>query len=464
MPVSFWQIARLRPRSDCAAIWDVDVTALRAPNERLRGLLAEARWSGQQLANAVNLLGAEEGLRLHYDRTSVAHWLTGICPRPPVPELIVEALTRRLSQPVAVSALFATAGVDSESAGTGLQQVEVSKWLAELSTARGSASHGVYSVAALALPAWHPAIPVRGQGRAQELGQVTAQDVAAAVAMTQLFSEADAAFGSGQVRKALSGYLAVDIAPKLKARATPSVHRALLAAATDLTYLCGFMCFDQQAHGAAQRYYLAALRLATENNDAAKYAITLRALSVQARALGHDQDAAALARTALSSAPANTSPGTLAFLHGQAAVTAARSGDRQAALAHLSTAERNLDRASTGSTIGAYHQASLAHQHAAVLAALGDRGAAAGALASSIRQRPVAERRSRALNTASLAELHLGQGHLDLATATWQGFLDDYPHLQCGRADTALTTMRARLRPHQRNTAAKAVLQRAALI
>ncbi|NBE56085.1 hypothetical protein GUY60_32550, partial [Streptomyces sp. YC537] len=70
----------------------------RRPNARLRALLAEAGWSNEQCARAVNAAGAEIGLVLRYDRTSVAHWLTGTQPRPPVPQLLAETLSRRLGR------------------------------------------------------------------------------------------------------------------------------------------------------------------------------------------------------------------------------------------------------------------------------------------------------------------------------------------------------------------------------
>ena len=69
--------------------------AHRHANDRLAALLREADWTNGELAHAVNTLGAAEGLSLRYDRTSVAHWLSGTRPRPPVPDLVAAALTQR---------------------------------------------------------------------------------------------------------------------------------------------------------------------------------------------------------------------------------------------------------------------------------------------------------------------------------------------------------------------------------
>src|SRR5919198_5845824 len=96
------------------------MAAQREPNQRLRALLAEAGWTGQGLARAVNAVGAESGQRLRYTRASVAHWLAGVRPRPPVPELIAEAFSRRLGRPITVRAVgLAGAGGESGAAGWG---------------------------------------------------------------------------------------------------------------------------------------------------------------------------------------------------------------------------------------------------------------------------------------------------------------------------------------------------------
>lgn len=46
----------------------------------------------------------------------------------------------------------------------------------------------------------------------------------------------------------------------------------------------------------------------------------------------------------------------------------------------------------------------------------------------------------------------------------WHRFLDDYPHLICRRADTAMRTLRARTRPYQNQPAAHALHRRATLL
>ena len=335
-------------------------------------------------------------------------------------------------------------------------------------------SAATYSLAALAVPGWAQAAGSVAGVAAASGPRLEPGQVATAEQMTRVFSDADTAFGGGRVRAVLSAYLASDIAPRLRAPGSAALRRRLLGAATELTYLAAFVCFDDERHGLAQRYYRAALELAAENNDPAAYAVTLRGLSVQARILGHRQQAVQLAETAAGIARNTTGQGRQAFFLGQVAVAAAAAGSRHDALTAISAAERRLDRASSQTApapaapgspaMGGYHPASLAHQQAAVQALLGDRNGAIAALTQSIRHRPPHERRSRAITHARLAELDLDQGHLDRAIGTWHAFLDDYPYLTSGRAVTAMSHLRARLRPHQANPAVRQLLARAARI
>jgi len=455
-----------------------------APNEALRALLAEAGWSGAELARRVNGVAAEAGLRLALDRRAVSFWLAGRHPRQPVPELVAEALSRGLGRQVGV----VQAGMgrphrpapDPEDAVASLSQLAPP-------LGRGKVpADGTYSLSLLTVPAWAEVVtqvntPARATGRKPAPGErITAGRVESAERMAWLFTGDDSAFGGGYAHAPLAAYLAHDIAPLLRAPASPALRTRLWAAATVMAYRCAFMCFDDEQQGLAQRYYRTALELAGHAGDPVAYAITLRALSVQARSLGHHRHAIQLAEAAIAAGRGKLTPLRQAFLLGQVAVAAAASQDRATALPALSAAERRLDQATSGTSlgpatgplvlpagqelIGDYHHAALAHQQAAVRALLGDRAGAITALQASLRCRPPGERRSRAITTARLAELQITEGHLDRAVRTWHAFLDDYPHLRSGRADTALKIMRSRLRPYTANSGAKEILARAAVL
>ncbi|GAA3056240.1 hypothetical protein GCM10020000_43290 [Streptomyces olivoverticillatus] len=73
----------------------------RGPNEKLGTVLALAGISNAGLARRVNDLGAQRGLTLRYDKTSVARWVSkGMVPQGAAPHLIAAAIAAKLGRPV----------------------------------------------------------------------------------------------------------------------------------------------------------------------------------------------------------------------------------------------------------------------------------------------------------------------------------------------------------------------------
>lgn len=73
----------------------------RGPNEKLGTVLALAGISNAGLARRVNDLGAQRGLTLRYDKTSVARWVAkGMVPQGAAPHLIAAAIGQKLGRPV----------------------------------------------------------------------------------------------------------------------------------------------------------------------------------------------------------------------------------------------------------------------------------------------------------------------------------------------------------------------------
>jgi hypothetical protein len=457
---------------------------VRTANAALRRLLLEARWTEDGLASQVNAVAAEIGLATRLDRRSVSHWLAGRRPRSPLPELIAEAFARRLGRPL--SAAETGLAADGRVAGSDYAREAVSggdpkedpletlEILCKLTEGdKETDQGGVYNLAELEdLHAWPADDLFQPPFRTAAGARLEPEHVASARQMAKVFVDADSVFGGGYARAALAHYLAYDIAPRLRAPARRDTRKRMLSAATELAHLCGFMCFDDERNAIAQRYYKAALKLSVENEDPVGYAATLRAMSVQARTLGHFPVARSLAEAAVASVLDCELPGPQrASLYGPLAVAAAAQGDREAALAALTCAERlvggrasNAGAADPGqhSAIGRYHAASHADQEAAVRALLGDRPGAIRVLSESVRRRSADERRSRAITLASLAELHLDQGHLDESIAACHAFIDDYQPLRSSRARSALGRLTARLRPHAANHGARQLLVRAA--
>jgi len=446
------------------------MTRSHQPNHHLRSLLREAGLSGQDLAQAVNRAGAESGLLLHYDRTSVAHWLAGSRPVDPVPALLSEVLARRLGRTVTLQELrLAREAIRPAPQDGGLPTAVDLLTRLGIGEGRRPGSMPVYTLTgplpefpdrARTLRGVTRGLPGGEQG-GTELGRLGAHHVRAMENLLTALDAQDASMGGRLPGLALTGFLGTVAPVWLRASAAPRVHGQLLATIARLSYLAGFTCFDSQSHGRAQAYYQTAAELASEAADRQTHAAALRAMSVQAHYLGHHHHAQDLADASARLSGA-LPPREAAFIAGQQAVAAAGNGDGPGARAHLARTRRLLDRAATppaGSSC--YDWAAYSHQEAEVLAATGDVPGAVSALARSIGSRPPTERRAKAITTARMAELLLSEGHLDRACAAWQSVLDDYPFLGSGRVDTALSGMRSQLTRHSPSPVARAVLTRA---
>ncbi|GAA3876367.1 hypothetical protein GCM10023084_31670 [Streptomyces lacrimifluminis] len=439
----------------------------RTPNQDLRSLLDQAGWSGARLAREVNALGGEQGAALHYDRTSVAHWLAGSRPRPPVPALVAEALSRHLGRPVRPQDTGLTArGQDPgdlpgapPGEGSGVDRLD---HLLRLTDRRTASLLGAYSLGTLTAP-HRPTAPVRGPAPRTGAGSAIGMaHVESARELLDVLARGDAVFGAGRIRQPLRRYLATAVLPWLRADLKPVVRGELFSVAARLTYLCAFAHFDTNHQAAAQHFYLTSAELAREAGDRVGYALALRGLSVQAHALEHHAAAHRLAEQAVLVGVRHTPPHQQAFLLGQLAVTGAALGDR-GHVRHLVRADKCLESASgsTTSPVGSFHLGSLALQHAAAARSQGRHRTAVEALGRALRHRPADERRSHAVCLAELAETQLTIGHLDQACHTWHAFLDLYPHISSARADDRLRALTARLRPHAGNRSAAILLARA---
>lgn len=454
------------------------MTGRRAANESLRALLTTAGWTYEALARNVNALGAENGMRLRYDRTSVAHWLAGSVPRPRTRELIVEAFSRRLCRPVALAELGmgcpAGPGVPGAAGPwgevTAAERGDAVAHLAELCGAdadparRNLVQEAVCSAAGFEVPRWEERRSGRGPGeRPGGGGPGGEEDTVHLRAAVEFFRRAGD-FGGRHARTALVVYLRDDVVPRLHEGGPGGAPPRLLAEAARLVHVLARMYADDIRNGAAQSYHRAALRLAAEAGDRTVYASVLRTMSEHALEVGHRRAALRLAEAAARAAPADTPAHDRALLLAQLALAQAATGDGEGAAATLAEAERHRVPAPGAALRGTAlpsSRASFAHCRGRTLAALGDRAAAVAALRSSVEHHPATAHLHRALTHAELARLLLADGRLGEACTAWHRFLDDYPHLRSGRADRALAELRGNLRAHAAHPPARALLCRA---
>jgi len=431
----------------------------KTPNEGLRRVLTESRWSQAQLAMAVNRVGAEAGLSLRYDESAVSHWLSGTRPRKAVRPLIREALSRRLRRPVTLAEIE----LEPEETAPDTDTVEglMNLGRTDMDPSRRSVlGVGLFSVA-LTVPGWQDVV---GRMEAVRTGRGTRigwPEVDMVIAMTERISELDDQFGGRHARPMAASFMVNTVAAYLRADAPEDVRKGMLSAASDLCYLTGYMAVDEGLQGLAQQYYLKALELAGAAEDHLTYCTTLRGMSVQAVDLGHGPEALRLADAAAAASP-QAGPRMRAFLAGQQAHAAAQTGDRRGALAYLREAEVAMEKAeSREKAFGSYDPSSLHYHISHVRHELGDVPGAVDAMRESDRLCYAIYRRSRVKERATLAEFQLEMGHLEAACRTWHGALDEYPLVQSGRVDERIRTMFALLRPHLRNRAARELHERA---
>jgi hypothetical protein len=116
------------------------------------------------------------------------------------------------------------------------------------------------------------------------------------------FQELDTKYGGAHARTALIQYLNSDVVPLLEKSCTDSDSRAVFGAAAELTYLAGLTAFDSGQHGLAERYFVQALRLASEAEEHAFAGNILAAMSHMAASHGDGHEAVQLAKAGLCGA------------------------------------------------------------------------------------------------------------------------------------------------------------------
>ncbi|MEU7318401.1 hypothetical protein [Streptomyces sp. NPDC007083] len=446
--------------------------ARHAPNHRLNALLMESGWTAAALAREVNAIGDAQGWQLSYTRSSVAHWLRGSRPRAPVPELVAVAFSRQLGRPVTAE-------------DTGLRQLTSDQASLSLTTAAGRTpsdrllllirgdTDPARRVQLRQLPYSPPqdtevrwptqAPPLQTPSMGGSRSTAMSCGVGALPATIRGVAHLIEEHGGAHARTAVAAYLADDVCPLLIHRAPRQLRRELFVRTAQLTYLLGVMTDDAGHYELAKRYYTAAVGLARQAGHRPAFAITLRAMSLQALRLGHPREAHDLATCAVDAAGRNASGAVRSFVLIQRARTAALDGQPRLALRLMETAVRQHDRSAGCSSdpFTSYPRAGLDYQRAAVFSVLGRYGDAVAALEASTVHRDPRERAPAALTYARLAETHLRLGHLDAACAQWQHFLDLYPYLRSRRAEQALVGLRRSLRPYGRAPWARTVLGRA---
>lgn len=433
----------------------------RQPNERLQALIQEAGCSNAGLARRVNMCGAEHGLDLRYDKTSVARWLRGQQPRGRAPGIIAEALGRKLGRTVTIDEIGMANGKNLAS-GVGLQfsptvigaiEQVCELWRSDVGR-RDFLSGSSVAASALVEPSrdWLISVPDGQVGR-QAGPRVGLSDVAAVRAMTQALVQLDHQYGSGHVRPVVVHYLNSVVSGLLAGSYREAVGRELFAAVARLTELAGYMAVDTGQPGLAQRYYIQALRLAQAAGDRGYGGYVLAAsMSHLAAQLGNPREIAQLARAAQEGARGRVTPRAEAMFHAAEARGHALLGDGRAADVVAGRAIEALERADAESGDdpvwiahfdGAYLADELAHCHRD----LGQARAAARCAQESLAGHPASRARRRAIGLALLATAQVQQRDVEQACHTGTRAVELLGTLRSNRGTEYLDDLQQRLEP-----------------
>lgn len=433
----------------------------RQPNERLQALIQEAACSNAGLARRVNMVGAERGLDLRYDKTSVARWLRGQQPRGRAPGVIAEAIGRKLGRTVTIDEVgmangrHLAAGVGLQFAPTVLGAIEQVCELYRSDVGRRDFLTGS-SVAASALvePSRDWLITGADAQVARAAGaRVGRADVAAVREMTAALVDLDRRFGSGHVRPVVVHYLDSVVSGMLAGSYRETVGRELFGAVARLTELAGYMAVDTGEPGLAQRYYIQALRLTQAAGDRGYGGYVLAAsMSHLAAELGNPREIAQLARAAQEGTRGRVPPRAEAMFLAAEARGHALMGDVRAFESAAGRAARALEAADPEAGddpvwIAHFDQAYLADELAHCYRDLLRPDAAVRAAEESLAGHPEGRVRRRAIGLALLASARVQQREVEEACRTGTRALELLGTLRSSRGAEYLEDLRDRLEP-----------------
>lgn len=430
----------------------------RTPNSALAAVMQAGGIANAQLARRVNAAGAELGVTLNYDKSSVSHWLAGSVPKPEARPAVTEALSRLLGRPVTSADIgWSTDPADERDVVAGVMALT----RADMDPSRRSVLGAGLYAAMLPVPSFEDVaerIQRTAAGRTVRIGH---GDVVTVRRMTSHVADILDELGGAHARPMAAAFLHNTVGPYLQADGSAQVQRDMFAAAADLTYLTGWMAMYEREQGLGQTYYLKALRLAGQAEDHVTYCRTLRGMSLQASHLGYGPRALEFADSAAEAAPA-AGPRLVAFLRGQQAHAAAMVGDRRQSFARLKETETALAQADNRrDAVGGYDEAAYHFHEAHVRWCLRDGEGSIQALRRSNRARSPQERQGRVHCLGVIAQRQMAMRHIEAACTTWDEFLDEYQMISSARGDEHLDNLREGIRPYKTLTAVRTLSERA---
>jgi hypothetical protein len=273
-------------------------------NERLAALLVDASWTPRALARELNATFGQGTV----SATAPYFWRDhGGVPHAPLPALVSYTLSERLGRRVTVADIWGHRALDSpqvQLASAGMNhpwsaagtRVVAQDWLVGglvdrrhfLAVSGSTLAGAVSAYLAAELPA-ATVPPVPGAG------DPLVEQIEANIPLLQQLDDAKGGAASlGYIGAQLRAVALVLHEGTYPAAAT----RRLLVALADIGQLAGWMAFDANQHGLAQRYFFTGLRAAHDAGYTAMAAHILADLSFQAASSEHRSDGITLGEAA----------------------------------------------------------------------------------------------------------------------------------------------------------------------
>lgn len=441
------------------------MAADRGANVQMEAALARAGWSRKELARRVNHRARVRGVHLHTDASRVRNWLAGQQPQSPVPEVLSEVFSEQLGYPV-IPIDIGLPATDEHAVGLRYSESIAATVVAVAELGRydlrrrGFLRHGTFLAVAAVAPSRDWLLAVLDATERRPGGCIGEHQVSVIRAAFADFQEADVLHGGGYARQALTEYVTGRVLPMLQdVDPATEAGAALFAAASEQTYLLGWMAIDDDRHALAQRYLIQALRLAQESGNTALGAHVLAGMSHQALMLDHPREALQLATAGRHGLSREYRPACASRLWTLQARASAALGDSAGAMDAVIESERAFERIDAGAEpewARFIDEAYLSGEWANVFADLRRPAEAIRFARRSIAQASHHQRaRREVFSQIALAEAGLARRDLDTALRAAHRAVDLSTTVQSSRCIDAVRDLRSRISPYRAVTAAR---------
>jgi hypothetical protein len=439
------------------------MTNTRRANDDLKRMWMRTGWSRKELARRVNRRGQSHGLHLNTDASRIRAWFSGQRPQPPVPTILCELFSEHCGYPVSQDAIGLPFDADTD-IDIGMNYLpRLEDTLAAIAYLGRNDVHrrdcllrATFVAAAAVAPSRDWLLATLDATRRRPGGRVGHEQVLAIREAFAVYQEADVMHGGGHARLALAQYVTGHVLPLVRdADPDTDTGAGLFAAASEQTYLLGWMAFDDGRQALAQRYLVQSLRLAEASGDAKLGSHVLAGMSDQARMLGHPREALQLVtagRHGLSRAYSPVCAADLWALQARAHAALGESRETAHAVTESEAAYERIQRSEEPEWARFIDTAYLAGEWAN---AFGDIGRPVESVRFARRSTTESRRQKRArrgtLSQAALARAALLPHRLDLDAAVHNAnkALDLAVMVKSSRCTAAITDLQSRLRPFQ---------------